>query len=162
MLFLSLLYYYNSDDALTEADKQVLIYFSILHDVARTHDGADEEHGDAAVAKIHSDGLRIKGIRLSKKDYRIAETIIRHHCREDDAGIIRIDALPGFSRKEKERTKKLFFICKDMDELDRVRFNGLDYRLLRTPYAAKLPLIAGCLLKEDILSFLNTADSFSV
>ena len=162
VLFLSLLYYCKSDDTLTEADKQILIYFSILHDVARTHDGPDEEHGDAAVARIHSDGLRIKGIRLSKKDYRIAETIIRYHCRADDAGIIKIDALPGFSRKEKERTKKLFYICKDMDGLDRVRFNGLDYRLLRTHYAAKLPLIAGCLLKEDILSFLNAADSFSV
>lgn len=162
VLFLSLLYFYRSGDILTEADKQILIYFSILHDVGRRHDGEDEEHGDAAVAKIHRNGLRIKGVRLSKKDYRIAEMIIRYHCREDNTGITAIETLPGFSRKEKERTKKLFCICKDMDGLDRVRFNGLDYRQLRTSYAAKLPLIAGCLLKEDILSFLNAADSFSV
>jgi hypothetical protein len=158
VLFLSLLYFHNSGDVLTEADKQVLIYFSILHDVARKHDGTDETHGDAAVKKIHRDGLRIKGIHLSKKDYRIAETIIRYHCRDDEAGIAAIDVQPGLSRREKERSKRLFCICKDMDGLDRVRFNGLDYRLLRTPYAVKLPLIAGCLLKEDILSFLSAVD----
>ncbi len=32
---------------------------------------------------------------------------------------------------------KLYAICKDMDGLDRVRFNGLDIFMLRTPYAKK-------------------------
>ena len=39
-----------------------------------------------------------------------------------------------------------------MDGLDRVRFNGLDIFMLRTPYAKKLPLIAGCLLQENIVN----------
>ena len=46
----------------------------------------------------------------------------------------------------------LYAICKDMDGLDRVRFNGLDILMLRTPYAKKLPLIAGCLLQENIVN----------
>lgn len=155
VLFLSLLYFYNSGDPLTPADKLVLIYFSILHDVARTHENEDETHGDAAVEDIHRKGLRIKGVQLCKKGYRIAELMIRYHCRDDADGIAAIQAMEGLSRREKERAALLYRVCKDMDGLDRVRFNGLDYRMLRTPFAARLPLIAGCLLKEDILEFVR-------
>lgn len=49
---------------------------------------------------------------------------------------------------------RLYQICKDMDALDRVRFNGLNYQKLRTSYSRQLPLIAGELLKEDIMSIL--------
>lgn len=155
VLFLSLVYFYHSGELLRDEDKQILIYFSILHDIARSHDGADVTHGDAAVDLIRQKNLRIKGVHLSKKGYKIAETVIRCHCREDEAGAAIIEKMARFSRKDKERTTRLLYICKDMDGLDRVRFNGLDYRYLRTPFAARLPLIAGCLLKENILAFLE-------
>ena len=155
VLFLSLVYFYHSGEPLRDEDKQILIYFSIFHDIARSHDGADETHGDAAVDLIRQKNLRIKGIHLSKKGYKIAETVIRCHCREDEAGAAAIEKKPHFSRKDKERTNRLLYICKDMDGLDRVRFNGLDYRFLRTSFAARMPLIAGCLLKENILAFLE-------
>lgn len=155
VLFLSLVYFYHSGDDLTAEDKAVLIYFSILHDVGRTGEGLEDGHGDAAVETIHSRNLRIKGVALSKKDYRIAELMIRYHCRNDDQGLAAIAAASWLSQREKARTVKLYRICKDMDGLDRVRFNGLDYRMLRIPFAARLPLIAGCLLKEDILAFLE-------
>lgn len=155
VLFLSLVYFYHSGELLRDEDKQILIYFSILHDVARNHDETDESHGDAAVDLIRQKNLRIKGVHLSKKGYKIAETVIRCHCREDEAGAAAIKKMAHFSRKDKERTTRLLYICKDMDGLDRVRFNGLDYRFLRTSFAARLPLIAGCLLKENILAFLE-------
>ena len=155
VLFLSLVYFYHSGDDLTVEDKAVLIYFSILHDVGRTTEDYDEAHGDASVELIHNRNLRIKGVVLSKKDYRIAELIIRYHCREDEQGLEAIKAKNWLSQREKSRASKLFCICKDMDGLDRVRFNGLDYRMLRTPFATRLPLIAGCLLKENFLAFLE-------
>lgn len=155
VLFLSLVYFYHSGELLCDEDKQLLIYFSILHDIARSHDGADETHGDAAVDLIPKKNLRMKGVHLSKKGYKIAETVIRYHCREDEAGAAAIKKMTRFSRKDKERTTRLLYICKDMDGLDRVRFNGLDYRFLRTSFATRLPLIAGCLLKENILAFLE-------
>ena len=85
----------------------------------------------------------------------IAEQIILFHCLDDQAGLDAIDSQPYLSRKEKERSKHLYRICKDMDGLDRIRFNGLDYRLLRTEYGRKLPLVAGCLLNEDLLKALQ-------
>ena len=90
-----------------------------------------------------------------RQEYRIAELIIAHHCRDDGEGIAAITAEPGLSRKEKEHAVHLYHICKDMDALDRVRFNGLDYRMLRTQYARRLPLVAGCLLEEDLLTPLD-------
>lgn len=155
VLYLSLLYVYHSGEYLDDMDKQILIYFSILHDVARVNEHVDGQHGFAAVEAIHQRGLRIKGMKLSKKDYRIAEQIICYHCRDDDEGIAAIQVTEGLSRKDKDRAVRLFLIAKDMDGLDRVRFNGLDYRMLRTPFAARLPLIAGCLLKENVLEYIQ-------
>lgn len=155
VLYLSLLYIYHSGEPLSMEDKQILIYFSILHDVARVNEYVDGQHGFAAVETIHQRGLRIKGMQLSKKGYRIAEQIICYHCRDDQEGIAAIQTMEGLSRKDKDRAVRLFLIAKDMDGLDRVRFNGLDYRMLRTPFAARLPLIAGCLLKENILEYIQ-------
>ena len=69
--------------------------------------------------------------------------------------LLAITAEHGLSRKRKKHTIHLYHICKDMDALDRVRFNGLDYRMLRTQYARRLPLVAGCLLEEDLLTPLD-------
>ena len=155
VLFLTLIYFYNSGDPLTESDRQILIYFSLLHDLGRLNENVDAAHGERSVELIHKRGIRLRGIRLSRKEYRIAELIIAHHCRDDGEGIAAITAEPGLSRKEKEHAIHLYHICKDMDALDRVRFNGLDYRMLRTQYARRLPLVAGCLLEEDLLTPLD-------
>lgn len=50
----------------------------------------------------------------------------------------------------------LYRIAKDMDGLDRVRFCGLDCKMLRTDYGRQLPLIAGALLKESLINLLAT------
>lgn len=158
VLLLSLIYFYNSGDPLTVADKQVLIYFSLLHDLGRTSEDRDDNHGDASVELAHSKGILLRGIRLTSKEYRMAELIIRFHCRDDQAGFDAIQVEPGFTRKDKERAWHLYQICKDMDGLDRVRFNGLDYRMLRTEFGRKLPLVAGCLLEEKLLEVLNPTE----
>lgn len=151
VLLLTLIYIFNSGDQLTESDRQILIYFSLLHDLGRETEDLDDAHGDRSVVLIRKHGIRLRGIRLSRKEYRIADLIIAQHCCEDKAGIAAIMAEPSFSRKEKEHIIHLYHICKDMDGLDRVRFNGLDYRMLRTQFARRLPLVAGCLLEEDLL-----------
>lgn len=155
VLLLSLIYYYNSGDTLSERDLQILIYFSLLHDIGRTNDDLDNDHGEKSAAYIRKKGIRLQGIRLSKKEYRITELLIVHHCHNDEVGEAAILSEPGLSRREKEHAVHLYRICKDMDGLDRVRFNGLDYRMLRTEYGRKLPLVAGCLLEEDLLQALE-------
>jgi len=155
VLLLSLIYAYNSGEPITSADRDILVYFALLHDVGRTNEDKDDEHGQASVDLIHSKNLRVRGIDLSAKEYRIAHLIIKYHSREDDEGLAAIQSQPGFIKKDKTRAEWLYRICKDMDGLDRVRFNGLDYRMLRTKFARKLPLIAGCLLNEDMFGALG-------
>lgn len=151
VLLLTLLYCKHSGDDLKPEDKQILVYFSLLHDIGRDSEEEDESHGDKSVDLIRSKNLRIKGIQLSKKGYRIAKLLIRHHCRNDEEGIARIRKVPGFTSKDADRAVRLYAIAKDMDGLDRVRFNGLDFRYLRTNYARRLPLLAGGLLEEPLL-----------
>ncbi len=155
VLMLSLIYVYNSREQFTEGDRSILVYFSLLHDVGRTSEGTDDFHGDASVEMIQSKGLRIRAAELTAKEFRIAHLLIRYHCRDDSDGIAAIQSQQGFSRKDKTRAVWLYKICKDMDGLDRVRFNGLDYRMLRTPFARRLPLVAGCLLHEDMKKALG-------
>ena len=61
----------------------------------------------------------------------------------------------NFTSRDIVRAHKLYCIAKDMDGLDRVRFNGLDFRPLRTPYARRLPLVAGGLLEEPLLECIE-------
>ena len=156
VLLLTLLYCQHSDDFLSEEDMQILIYFSLLHDIGRDSEGEDENHGDKSVELIRRKNIRIKGIQLSKKGYRIAKLLIRHHCRSDETGLERVCKVPGFSCQDSERASRLYRIAKDMDGLDRVRFNGLDFRYLRTSFARKLPLVAGGLLEEPLLECIRS------
>lgn len=150
VLLLSLIYYYNSGDSLNDEDRQILIYFSLLHDIARINDEADDAHGERAVAMIHTKGIRLKGIKMTRKSYRIAELMLQYHCLDDEIGEAAIRAAARLSAKEKAHALHLYHICKDMDGLDRVRFNGLNYQMLRTQYGRRLPLVAGCLLREQL------------
>ena len=151
VLVLTLIYCQHSDDALSEEDRLILIYFSLLHDIGRDSEIEDETHGDKSVELIRRKNIRIKGIQLTKKGYRIAKLLIRHHCRSNEIGLERIAKTPNFTTQDIARASGLYRIAKDMDGLDRVRFNGLDFRYLRTPYAKRLPLVAGGLLEEHLL-----------
>lgn len=157
VLLLSLLYFYNSGEELTETDKGILIYFSLFHDIGRDSEGEDESHGDKSVQWLRNKAIWLGGIYLSRKEYRMAELLIAYHCRDDETGIQAIQSISGFSDADKKRACRLYAIAKDMDGLDRVRFNGLDYRMLRTKYGRRLPLIAGCLLEEPLLEKLCTS-----
>ena len=155
VLVLTLIYCQHSGEALSEEDRLILIYFSLLHDIGRDSEVEDETHGDKSVELIRRKNIRIKGIQLTKKGYRIAKLLIRHHCRSDEIGLERIAKTPNFTTQDIARASGLYRIAKDMDGLDRVRFNGLDFRYLRTPYAKRLPLVAGGLLEEHLLECIQ-------
>ena len=131
-----------------------MIYFSLLHDYGRDNEDTDDEHGNKSVEKINRNCIKIRGINLSKKGGLIADYLIRYHCKADEIGETAINAEAKFSHKDKERAVHLYRIANDMDGLDRVRFCGLDYKILRTDYGRQLPLIAGALLKEQLINLL--------
>ena len=158
VLTLTLIYYYNSEDKLSEEDKKILIYFSLLHDYGRDSEDADDSHGYKSVVKIRKNRAGIASIKLSPKARLMAQYLIQYHSLDDEIGENAINKEPKFNRRDKLRAIHLYHIAKDMDGLDRVRFCGLDYRILRTEFGKKLPLIAGALLQEQLINLLSEHD----
>ena len=137
VLLLSLIYYYNADDSLSPEDKNILIYFSLLHDIGRINDQKDPPHGERAVKEIKDKSIEIQGLHLTEEGKAIASLAIRCHSIPDAMGEEQIQSeMTG--EHSRNRALKLYRICKDMDGLDRVRFGRLDTSQLRTNYAKSM------------------------
>ena len=151
VLLLSLIYYYNAGDSLSPEDKNILIYFSLLHDVGRTNDWKDDSHGEKSVEKIKEKPIEIKGLNLTEEGRAIASLAIRCHSISDAKGqeLIRSEMMEEHSR---DRALKLYRICKDMDGLDRVRLGrrGLNTSQLRTDYAKAMVDIARIIYRDHL------------
>jgi len=153
VLLLSLIYYYNAGDSLLPEDKNILIYFSLLHDIGRTNDQKDDSHGKKSVEKIKNEQIEIKGLDLTEKDKTIASLIIRCHSIPDTEGKEQIRRKMT-EKRSRDRALKLYRICKDMDGLDRVRFRGLDTSQLCTDYAKCMVDTAAIIYRDHLARHL--------
>ena len=118
-------------------DKDILAQAAIYHDIGRTNDREDENHGLLSVKKYN------------KNANPIILFLMEYHCKPDEQGIAFIESDPYLSL-EKEKIKLLYSIFKDADALDRVRLGKfeLDFEQLRTEEAKKLPAIANITLSQ--------------
>lgn len=153
VLLLSLIYYYNADDSLSPEDKNILIYFSLLHDIGRTNDWKDDSHGEKSVEKIKEKSIEIKGLEFTEEGKAIASLAIYCHSISDTAGEELIKSKMAEERS-RDRALKLYRICKDMDGLDRVRFGGLDSSQLRTNYAKCMVDTAAVIYRDHLARHL--------
>lgn len=151
VLLLSLLFCRHSGLALPVQAKPALIYYSLLHDVGRVDDGEDEEHGQRALARIRREGWQVEGLYLDEAGQAAADFLIAYHCVDDAAGEIALAVLQANAPAEKEELRRLYYIGKDMDGLDRVRLGDLDPAYLRTAYAKQMQPMARALLGLDIV-----------
>jgi len=112
------------------------------HDIGRTHDGCDREHGAKSAARLRSLGLDrgIDGQVLA----RVLFTI-ELHSTYDEAAVERAAALPAADR---DSFLRVHWVLKDADGLDRVRIDDLDPAQLRHPVARKRVDLAWQLLHD--------------
>jgi len=112
------------------------------HDIGRTHDGCDREHGVKSVARLKRLGLDqgIDGQILA----RIFFTI-ELHSTYDEAAVERAAALAD---AERGSFLRVHWVLKDADGLDRVRIDDLDPAQLRHPVSRERVDVAWCLLRE--------------
>lgn len=113
-----------------------LCFAAVYHDIGRGDDTANSSHGKESEKIFEEKEARNK----------IASTLIRAHCLDDDKANLLIRK--RFRDKDRENVWKLLCILKDADALDRLRFgmntrrekesSGLDVHFLRTPFALKL------------------------
>ena len=78
---------------------------------------------------------------LSMTEDKDLEFLMKYHSRPDRQGI---NALKSFPKDRQQNLKKLLFILKDADALDRVRFGirALDMNFLRLDFSKKLTFVA--------------------
>ena len=123
---------YNLD----ENSKSVLAFACCYHDIGRTNDWTDDEHGKKSAEKALLLGLNDK-CGLNSKDLERALDLIVFHSLDDDtwAG--------------DQNDLLLYQILKDADALDRLRFNDLDINYLRLAKSREMIDLEFSLLRAD-------------
>lgn len=139
VLFLTLILSWM--EGLTETDRGLLCQAAIYHDIGRTNDNFDPEHGRESYKKI----LQHKLIKTKDQEQEILRFIIENHCISDRQAR---QVLKDYQVTDPEHLFKLYLVFKDADGLDRIRINDLDVKQLRTPSAHKLLLVARELLED--------------
>ena len=114
-------------------DRDILFKASISHDMARDNDSEDLLHGEQSYQALVN--------ALSMTEDKDLEFLMKYHSRPDRQGI---NALKSFPKDRQQNLKKLLFILKDADALDRVRFGirALDMNFLRLDFSKKLTFVA--------------------
>lgn len=139
---------------LKDIDKKILAYCCIHHDIGRTNDYEDKVHGKDSVNKT----LKLKlyrNFKFKNDELDIANIIIECHSIDDEDGINKIKNKFKDSKKQ-NYIIKLYKIFKDIDALDRVRFNGhdLDINFFRNKNIKSKLLIASTLTNIQVEGLL--------
>jgi HD superfamily phosphodiesterase len=115
------------------------------HDIGRTHDGREPEHGRNSVAKVKSLGLH-QGVDPTI----LARTFfaMEWHSVSDHHGLDAAAALKPGHRPEPGTSVRVLWLLKDADGLDRVRIEDLDPNQLRYGESIKRIDEAWRLLRE--------------
>jgi HD superfamily phosphodiesterase len=125
---------------LDEVEFASLVTAVAWHDIGRTHDGWDREHGAKSIAQAKRLDLP-RGV--GPDALTRAFFAIEFHSTDDDIGRERGAALP-----DSESLLRVLWLLKDADGLDRVRIDDLDPGRLRFPAARGRVAEAWRLLRE--------------
>lgn len=126
---------------LSKEEMKLLLYGCIYHDIGRSNDLEDTLHG-----YYSSEMVKSLPLNLTDEEIRILKVMmILHSC--DDSRIDELGFLYGVM--DKEQLKKLCFILKDADALDRVRLkcNDLNPDFLRYDISKRL-ILSACELND--------------
>jgi HD superfamily phosphodiesterase len=122
-----------------EPDTRLILCAALWHDIGRTHDGVEPEHGEGSVRRADALGLLAP---LPPDDADVVRFAIACHCRSDRGAAAESAAWARARRlAEPERALRVLWLLKDADALDRVRlsrYEAADPRQLRHPEAIAL------------------------
>ena len=121
---------------LTLVEDRILMCACCYHDIGRTHDYEDFEHGRDSVAECKEKDL-FRHFHINPDQQKRVETLMVYHAIPDS----------HFSTND-ERLQLLYNILKDADAIDRLRFDDLDTDYLRLKESHNLIHLEHLLLKE--------------
>jgi hypothetical protein len=128
-----------------QEDVHVLGLASIYHDIGRTNDGYDPDHGIASYNKVTNEQLPVL---IDGEEQEILRFLIQNHAIPDQSAYKKFDR---YGIKNIDRTIRLYNAFKDADGLDRVRIRDLNPEYLRTGSAQRLLLAAHQLYNERVV-----------
>jgi len=142
---------------LADRRRRVAVTAALWHDIGRTHDGVEPEHGAASVERMRELGLADAALadgRLSPADLELVFFAVHYHSLNDEAARRAYAGLGGGGEGELRRSPtegshraptdalRLLWVLKDADALDRVRLGDLDPCYFRHPITAGLVTFA--------------------
>lgn len=149
VLYLALTLAYLEGLSLTH--RAILANVAMYHDIGRTNDGVDDEHGRVSLEEVENQELTYYTLDclhpswgepytldvLMGEDIEITNRIIEYHSLSDAVGLSD-EAMKGLSEEGKQTYQTLYSLFKDADGLDRVRFHDLDLKYLRNDISKEL------------------------
>lgn len=142
VLFLSLVIAYL--EKYCEEDRNILGLASIYHDIGRSNDGYDPDHGIASYDKLISQKLLES---IDHQEQEILKFLVQNHAIPDQSAYRKINR---YDLSDVERTLRLYDAFKDADGLDRVRIKDLNPEYLRTRAAHRLLLLTHQLYNQEV------------
>ena len=122
---------------LSEHESRMLLLCCSYHDIGRTNDYRDDNHGQAAARKFKDKNMLPKFNAYSADDFEIMRAAVALHSRSDKelTGVAEEYGIKDDSFVLFERIAKCL---KDADNLDRVRIHDLDPKRLRHAESAAM------------------------
>ncbi|NLW90061.1 MAG: hypothetical protein GXY34_00455 [Syntrophomonadaceae bacterium] len=123
-------------EQISPASTDILCNAALYHDIGRTNDNYDPQHGCESYKKLLA-------LQLSPyEDIDSSETLrflMENHCVADQEAV---NLLTGYQVQDPGYVLDLYHVFKDADGLDRIRIMDLDVKQLRTESARRLLLVA--------------------
>ena len=121
---------------LDHTEFEALVYATSWHDIGRTHDGAEPEHGRQSVARLADLNLAVD---LTRESFELVRFAIEWHSVDDELALYAAAGSPVGGRPAQtphlDSRLRVLWTLKDADGLDRVRIHDLDVRRLRSDAA---------------------------
>ena len=117
---------------------RMLLLCCSYHDIGRSNDFRDNEHGNVAAKRLMSSDMKRKFSGYSTEDFRIMQAAITLHS-ISDGEIDNVAGRYGLPPRSMDRYYRIAKCLKDSDNLDRVRLHDLDTKHLR--HAESLGLV---------------------
>lgn len=111
-------------------DTRLALFACSYHDIGRSNDRRDDDHGTVSAGKIVSRKLVDIIPDVSDEDIAILQAAIATHSMHDSSLQANMDKF-GVPAYAQERCRRICWCLKDADNMDRVRLNDLDPKYLR-------------------------------
>lgn len=109
---------------------RMLLLCCSYHDIGRSNDFRDNEHGNVAAKKLMASNMKRKFSGYSAEDFKIMQAAITLHSMSDKE-IDNVAHRYGLEPRSMDRYYRVAKCLKDSDNLDRVRLHDLDTKHLR-------------------------------